>query len=184
MHIIMFRHHQHLLKINVKLFVVLQMYHNGIVPHNYLQRSIHAHYLMYFTNIKVSRLQATMGKYLSLEGFRTSITTSISNVSPKNHSFIIELTHPIGWKCRIPEPSSFFISRQDNQEWEFDRQISFFQLRNEQFSFILLLVSLFLLFQLLITFKVQNGPNFFNILLIVITLVFVQEKSIMHPSIL
>ena len=93
MHIIMFRHHQHLLKINVKLFVVLQMYHNGIVPHNYLQRSIHAHYLMYFTNIKVSRLQAAMGKYLSLEGFRTSITTSISNVSPKNHSFIIELTH-------------------------------------------------------------------------------------------
>ena len=171
----------------MKLFVVLPNVSQSYSSTQLFAKKYTCSLLMYFTNIKVSRLQATIGKYLSLRGFRTSITTSISNVSPKKYSFIIELTHPTGWKCRIPEPSSFFISRQDNQEWEFDRQISFFQLWNEQFSFILLLVSLFLLFQLLITFKVQNRPNFFNILLTVMTLVFVQEKWIMHaynPSIL
>ena len=157
------------------------MYHNGIVPHNCLQWNIDAHYLIYVAKIKVSSVQALMGKYLSLTDFRISITTSIWNMFLEKTTVWQSSSHiQLGGNAE-------FLSHQDNQEWEFNRQISFFQLGNEQFSFILLLVSLFLLFQLLITFKVQNRPNFFNILLVVMTLVFVQEKSIMHaynPSIL
>ena len=166
--IIMFRHHRHLHKINMKLFFTLtnvsQWY---LVPHNCLQRNIDARYLIYVTKIKGSRVQAPIGKYLSLKDFRKSITTSISNIFlKKNHSWTIELTYPTGRKCRILEPSDFFMSRQNNGEWEFYRQISFSLLGNEHFSFTLLFVSLFLLFQFLITFKVQNRPNLFKILIV------------------
>ena len=110
MRIIMFRHHRHLHKINMKLFFTLtnvsQWY---LVPHNCLQRNIDARYLIYVTKIKGSRVQAPIGKYLSLKDFRKSITTSISNISlQKNHSSTIELTYPTGRKCRILEPSDFF----------------------------------------------------------------------------
>ena len=81
MRIIMFRHHRHLHKINMKLFFTLtnvsQWY---LVPHNCLQRNIDARYLIYVTKIKGSRVQAPIGKYLSLKDFRKSITTSISNI--------------------------------------------------------------------------------------------------------
>ena len=166
--IIMFRHHRHLHKINMKLFFTLtnisQWY---LVPHNCLQRNIDARYLIYVTKIKGSRVQAPIGKYLSLRDFRKNITASISNLSrKKNHSWTIELTYPAGRKCRILEPSDFFISCQNNGEREFYLQIPFSLRGNKHFSFTLLFVSLFLLFQFLITFEVQNRPNLFKILIV------------------
>ena len=109
MRIIMFRHHRHLHKINMKLFFTLtnvsQWY---LVSHNCLQRNIDARYLIYVTKIKGSRVQAPIGKYLSLKDFRKSITTSISNISLKKTSCTIQLTYPTGRKCRILQPSEFF----------------------------------------------------------------------------
>ena len=73
--------------------------------------------LIYVTKIKGSRVQAPIGKYLSLKDFRESITTSISNIFlKKNHSWTIELTYPTGRKCRILEPFDFFMSPQNNGE--------------------------------------------------------------------
>ena len=159
------------------------MYHNSIVPHNCLQWNIDAHYLIYVAKIKVSRVQALMGKYLSLKDFRTSITTSISNMFLGKTTVWQWSSHILlgGNAEFLSHPAFLSVVRTTRNENLTDK-FPFFQ-----FSFILLLVSIFLLFELLITFKVQNRPNFFNILLIVMTLVFVQEKSIMHaynPSIL
>ena len=108
MRIIMFRH-CHLDKINMKLFFTLTNVSKWyLVPHNCLQRNIDAHYLIYVTKIKGSRVQALIRKYLSLKDFRKSITTSISNISLKKTSWTIELTYPTGRKCRILQPSEFF----------------------------------------------------------------------------
>ena len=166
--IIMFRHHRHLHKINMKLFFTLTNVSKWyLVPHNCLQRNIDAHYLIYVTKIKGSKVQAPIGKYLSLKDFRKSITTSISNIFLKKTT-VGQSSSPIqlGGNAEFLSHPNFCISRQNNQEWEFYRQISFSLLGNEHFSFTLLFVSLFLLFQFLITFKVQNRPNLFKILIV------------------
>ena len=169
MRIIMFRHHRHLHKINMKLFFTLTNVSKWyLVPHNCLQRNIDAHYLIYVTKIKGSKVQAPIGKYLSLKDFRKSITTSISNMYLEKTTIWHSSSHiQPGGNAEVFSHPAFFISRQNNRKWEFCRQIFFSLVGNEQFSFTLLFVSLFLLFQFLITFKVQNRPNLFKILLIV-----------------
>ena len=164
--IIMFRHHRHLHKINMKLFftkyitmvfsstqLFAKKYRCSLFDICHKDKGIKST----STDRKIFVTQRFQKKYYRL---------NFEHISQKNHSWTIELTYPAGRKCRILEPSDFFISCQNNGEWEFYRQISFSLLGNEHFSFTLLFVSLFLLFQFLITFKVQNRPNLFKILIV------------------
>ena len=152
-----------------------------------MQTNVDAHYLTltYVTKIKNSKVKATMGKYLSLKNFRTSIATSISSMFLKRTT-VWQSTSDIKL-CRnagFLSHQIFFISRLSYQELKVERHFFFLPLGNEQFSFILLFVSWFMLFHFLIIFKVQNIPKnlFLRIWLIVITSIFAQVIVHSHNS--